>query len=320
MYAQMQYEAVEQGRDGTGNLVPKESGFAIRRIRLYLMGDLTEKAGYMIQLDGGQGRDARIIDAKLSFKHFGPALILNAGQWNSTNLGGGAPKWWQFIEPDKRGDTIVDAGRVRGVGVEGRFFDKKLHYDAMLVNGSGIGTGSGGADENTDKRYRLLARYEPFGPVSPFQNDVAHGPFQFQLSVDGSISRDADTAIGSQDKAWLSGSLVAKGEGLFGKFVYGFVDVENDLGAVKDQEYWSLQAGYAIPVWSKHFLEPVARYEVLDENKWAADRKVKWARLGMNYYFNGPRSVLKINYTLKGEQGPHHINNDAFQVMYQFMF
>lgn len=319
-YVQMLYEFVEQGRTSAGAVVPQKSGLSIERVRLYLRGELAPKTRFQLQLGGDKGADARVLDAMADFRHLDPYVRLTAGQWNPEDFGSQAPKWWHFASGDNSGDTMLWADRDRGVEASGRLADGKLAYFVGLFNGNGIGSGSNGADDNTDKRLQALLYLEPYGEFGHEPSDLKHGPLRAQWGVLGARSRSPDAAIGHQDLTWTGGSFAVRGAGAFFKTFFVHLDVDNPLGARRDQGYFSAQAGYVVPLSWGHQWEPVARFERLDANEDAADAEKTWLRLGFNYYIDRFASRVKANYLIKRERGASRVNNDSAQILYQWMF
>lgn len=313
------YQYQERGWSSTNVVTPAKSEFQANRLRLAIKGNLMTDVKYLFQIDAAKGNYLSTLDAVVNFTRFSYAT-LNVGQWDINDFGMGIPKYWQWIGAYNHGSTLSYGERDRGVGLEGKFWGGKLNYNAELLNGNGITSANTGGDENTGKRYQAMVRIEPFGMLGVKNSDLERGPFKVQLGLAAANSFDVDSTIGNMSKTWLTAGLMMKWRGLYAKGIYSQMDVSSNRGATKAQNYWFGGLGYAIPVWRGHMLEPIAAFEIRDQDRPQLSQEERWGRLGFNYYFLEYSSMIRANAIIKTEQGRNRTNNNLYQVAYQFLF
>jgi len=313
------YEYIEKGKTFSGSVVAPKTGFSMVNTRLWVDGELSKGLGYRLKVEfSNKGTGVQLQEAYGSYAFVPGKLIFMAGQRQPKTTGNGPAEYLPFVDMLNSSDTMKWALNDRGIAFQGRLLAKTMFYEAQLMNGNGA-SGTLAANDNTSFLYSLHARYEPFGEMSPAQNDIKLGKFQLGLGAAAARSRDKKIGKFRQDKTWWSGNAIIKWRGLFAKALLSSQDADNTNSA-KDQLHWSIHSGYAIPVGGGRVLEPLFRYQVLDLNRDASGWTEKITTAGLNYYLDGYSSRLMVNYNFKQEEGTRRIDNDTFQVMYALFF
>jgi len=83
-------------------------------------------------------------------------------------------------------------------------------------------------------------------------------------------------------------------EGITGQFEYNALkeDSTDPAKGKKEPKGWYIQAGYFVPGIN---LEPVARYEVYDQDSNSSDKQEKTTTLGVNWYLKGHSMKIGLN-------------------------
>ncbi|OGS13140.1 MAG: hypothetical protein A2285_00205 [Elusimicrobia bacterium RIFOXYA12_FULL_57_11] len=317
-----QYEYVEKGkRRATGAVVAPLTGFSMVHTRLWVDGALNQGVGYRLKADfSNRGTGVLLNEAYISYDIVPEQLIFTIGQRQPKTMGNPPAENQGFAALLNSSDTLKFCLNDRGVALSGRLLRRTVFYEAQLVNGSGV-LGTDAANDNTSFLYYLHGRYEPLGEISNAQNDIKRSDLRFGVSATGAHSRDKKIfGVKRQDKNWWNANAYVKWNGLFARALVATQDVKNISVTGKDQLHWSAQAGYAVPVWAGHILEPVARYQFTDLNKDASGWQEEITTVGFNYYLDGDNARVMVNYNFKEEQGTRVINNNSFQVMCALFF
>jgi phosphate-selective porin len=278
-----------------------KDSFDIRRARLALQGDLTERFDYKTQVEFGGTSGPFLLDAAIGYK-VNPYIKLTAGQFkipfSQENLIS-SPKLEtinrsQVVEGlVARGTDVIGNQNGRDIGIQasGSFLPVNdynlVDYAFGIFNGSGI------------NRLDLNSHKEFVGRV------VMH-PIK-ELSVGGSASKGkytlttAPTRRGDRDRiggefAYVKDRISLKGEYIWGR------DATTKQG-------WYLQGGYFfIP----NKLQGVLKFDTYDTDLKRSKTTTNVYTFGGNWYFN-KWAFVQVNYELKDEPG-RNLDNNAFTV------
>lgn len=314
------YSYVDEGINSAGKRVAPVSSFGLSNARLYLDGDVSDRAGYVFKAEfANKGNNVQVQEAYGTYNIVKEKLVLSLGQRQPKTTGNGPSEYWPFVDPLNSSDTLRWSQNDRGLGVSGRVMSDRFFYEAQVMNGNGIDDGSAGND-NYEFLYSVLTRFEPNGRISPSQNDVKFSGFLPGFSLVAARSRDKKSGKYLQDKVWHSGAYYMKWRGLYGKAMYGAQDVRKEGGGAKDQFMWSVHLGCAMKAAGGRIIEPLARYEDIDYNRSASSTREKRATFGVNWYLAEEKARFALNYTIKREKGRSSLDNDMFQAMYVIFF
>lgn len=270
----------------------------VRRARLDIKGDVTERFDYRTQAEFGGTSGPFLLDATVAYK-VNPYLKLTAGQFkipfSQENLTS-SPKLEtinrsQVVEAlVARGSDVIGNQNGRDIGLQasGSAFSKEdyslIDYAAGVFNGSGINT----ADRNEQKD--LVGRLV-FHPLKDLSLGGSYYLGRATLSTATAGKQDRDR-VGAE-LAYVHDPISLKGEYIRG----------NDRGVKKDG--WYAQAGYFfIP----KKLQGVFKYDTFDSNVNAGKNTTNVYTLGGSWYFN-KWAFLQANYELKDEKGKELRNN-----------
>ncbi len=293
----------------------KNDAFDIRRARLDLKGDITERFDYRTQIDFGGGTSSsttgataystKLLDATIGYK-VNSNLKLTAGQFkipfSQENLTS-SPKLEtinrsQIVEAlVARGTDVIGNQNGRDIGIQasGSILSNNLFDFAFGVfNGSGINT----SDLNEQKDFigRLV-----FHPLKAWSIGGSYYAGRYTLATAPTRKYDRDR-VGAE-LAYTKGPISFKGE-----YIIGNDDATNKAG-------WYLQTGYFF-VQSK--FQGVFRFDTYDPNiKVYKDQKNVYT-LGGNWYFN-KWAFLQVNYELKDDLSKE-IDNNALTSQFTLQF
>ncbi len=282
--------------------------FDIRRARLDIKGDITERFDYRTQIEFGGTSGVFLLDATIGYK-INPYLKLSIGQqkipFSQENLIS-SPKLEtinrsQVVEAlVARGSDIIGNQNGRDIGIQasGSILPKgdfnQLDYAFGLFNGAGINR----SDTNEQKDFIGRLVYHPFKELSVGSSFYAG---RYTLTTAPAQKDDRDR-IGAEF-AYVKDPVSLKGEYIRGKD-----------GATK-KDGWYLQSGYFfIP---KKF-QGVFKFDTYDPNTDVETNERNVYTLGGNWFFN-KWAFLQVNYELKDERGKE-IDNNALttQITLQF--
>ena len=288
-YTQLRYQALEE-KD-------KVDSFDIRRARLDIKGDITEKIDYRLQADFA-GSSAKLLDATMAYK-ISPQLKLSAGQFkipfSQENLIS-SPKLEtinrsQVVEAlVARGKDVIGNQNGRDIGIQagGSFClrDDRYLFDYALavVNGSGINT----SDKNEEKD---LAARIVFHPLKGF--DIG-GSFYNGVGNFGKPSANQNRDRIGAEFAYQYESLSLKGEYIAG-----------EDGDIK-KDGWYVQTGY---FFLPKTVQGVVKFDTFDPDTESGKDETDVITFGVNWFFN-KWAFLQVNYEMRNEHG-EDVNNDA---------
>ncbi len=277
--------------------------FDIRRARLDIKGDITERFDYRTQLEFGGTSGPFLLDATINYK-VNPYIKLTTGQFkipfSQENLIS-SPKLEtinrsQIVEAlVARGTDVIGNQNGRDIGLQasGSFWQKEniylFDYALGVFNGAGINR----ADTNEQKD--IIGRLV-FRPIKDFTVGTSYYLGDYTVATATSLSpvvrKDARRRIGTEF------SYVKDPFSLKGEYIKG-----NDGATNKDG--WYLQTGYYfIP---KKF-QGVFKFDTYDPNTKLEKNETNVYTLGGNWYFN-KWAFLQVNYELKDEQAKETDNN-----------
>ncbi len=287
-YTQLRYQFLEEDK--------KIDSFDIRRARLDIKGDVTERFDYRLQTDFA-GSSAKVLDATIGYK-FNPYLKFTGGQFkipfSQENLIS-SPKLEtinrsQVVEAlVARGKDVIgnQNGRDIGIQVGGSSLQSGdrylLDYALGVFNGAGINT----SDTNEQKDFvgRLV-----FHPLKGL--DIG-GSYYDGKGIWGTSST-------GQNRDRIGGEFAYQYESLSLKSEY----ITGEDGAT-EKDGWYLQAGYFfIP----KKLQGVLKYDTYDPDTSVGSDVTDVSTFGVNWYFN-KWAFLQVNYELKDEEGKEKDNN-----------
>ncbi len=277
-----------------------KNAFDIRRARLDLKGDITERFDYRTQLEFGGTSGPFLLDATVGYK-LNPCIKLTGGQFkipfSQENLTS-SPKLEtinrsQVVEAlVARGADVIGNQNGRDIGVQasGSFLPNKaksgylFDYAVAVVNGSGINK----ADTNDQKDFVGRLVYHPTKDWS-----VGGNIYQGRYTLTSAPTQRNDRDRAGFEFAYLHDPISLKGE-----FIEGHDGSTNKSG-------WYLQAGYFVI--SKK-LQLVYKFDTYDANTKLANNEKEVHTFGANWYFN-KWAFFQLNYELKEEAGTEIINN-----------
>lgn len=292
----------------------KTDSFDIRRARLDIRGDITERFDYRFQGEFGGNKGPFLLDATAGYK-FSPWLKATAGQFkipfSLENLTS-SPKLEtinrsQVVEAlVARGKDVIGNQNGRDIGVQasGSFFQKDdrylFDYTAGIFDGAGINT----LDNNDQKDFvgRLV-----FHPIKGL--DVG-GSFYNGFDKWNLNPSDPKSVPTNQDRDRVGAEIAYVNEllSLKGEYIAG-------VDGNTDKDGWYVQGGYFI---FPKKLEAVLKYDTFDPDKKKNDNESDVYTLGANWYFN-KWAFLQANYEIKRERNKE-IDNNVFtgQLTLQF--
>lgn len=287
-YAQLRYQNFEE--DG------KDDGFDIRRLRLDIRGNITEKWDYRAQTEFG-GSDVKLLDVMMSYKLIEPYVTITGGQFkipfSPENLTSSGKLLTinrsQVVEAlvSRSKDVIGNQnGRDIGVLASGNFLSKGdrhlFNYAIGIFNGAGINT----SDNNENKDFAGRLVFYPLknlGFGANYYNGTSH----------------LDDKDQNRDRVGADFTYVHKALSLSGEYIIG----EDDK---TDKDGWYLMGGYyAIP----GKLQGVVKFDTFDPDTKVDDNETDVYTFGVNYYFD-KWAVMQINYEFKNERG-NEVDNNA---------
>ena len=270
----------------------------IRRARLDIKGDVTERFDYRTQIEFGGTSGPFLLDATAGYK-VTPSLKLTAGQFK-------IPFSQENLSSDEKSDTInrsqvVEAlvarstdvignqnGRDIGAQASGNAFPNKdsywVDYAIGVFNGSGMNKGD--LNEQKDVVGRVV--------LHPLKELSVGSSYYFGRETLSSspAHRDDRDRVGAEF-AYLHDPISFKGE-----YIQG-----NDGATSKEGEY--LQGGYfLIP----EKLQGVLKWDRFDPDTELGKNETTIYTLGGNWYFNKWAS-LQVDYEFKDERGKEIDNN-----------
>jgi len=271
--------------------------FDIRRSRLTLKSDISQRFSYKLQCEFGGSRQ-KLLDAELGYK-FNPNFKLTAGQFK-------IPFSQENLTSSARLDTInrsqvVEAltarskdvlgnqnGRDIGVKISGSFWQASNNYLFDYAFGVFNGSGTNTPDYNEQKDFigRLI-----FHPGKGLSVGASFYKGKYTLP-DTPTPKDKRNRIGAEF-AYVYNCLALKGEYISG----------ND-GSIK-KDGWYLQAGYCL---IPKKIQGILKYDNYDPNTKISKNATDVYTIGVNWHFND-RAKLQINYELKDEEGQEKSNN-----------
>lgn len=298
--------------------------FRIRRARLTLSGDFSERISYKLQVDASPSPKSVIesvdfakqkvkttrvltpilIDAQLDYK-IKPDLKLSIGQFkvpfSLENLAS-SPRLdtinrTNVVENLTPGRDVPKAqGRDIGILLSGEYSDesgkKILDYNAGIFNGSGINT----TDDNNAKDFSTRVVYYP---IENFFAGVSNYTGKYGATK---LKKERTGLEFSYIKEKVAYPYFLKGE-----YVNGKDDKTEKAG-------WYVLTGIKF----KPEYEFVARYETLNLDKSISGNKQDITTIGLNYFLT-KESKLQVNYEKKKEES-NEVKNDSLLFQYQVVF
>lgn len=271
------------------------NGFDIRRARLTVSGDITDRFDYRTQIELS-GKSPFLLDATLGYK-VNPYLKLTAGQFTvpfslenvTSNLKLETINRSQVVEAlVARSKDVIGNHNGQDIGVQaGGSWTRKdrvlLDYAFGIFNGAGINT----SDNNEEKDF---AGRVVFHPVKGLDVGASY--------YDGAGNYGTPNKDQNRDRAGLELAYAYENLSLKGEYIVG-----ND--GKTDKNGWYLQAGYFfIP----KKLQGVVKYDTFNPDADKSKDETNVTTLGLNWAFN-KWSFLQVSYELKDEAGTKVNNN-----------
>ncbi len=144
-----------------------------------------------------------------------------------------------------------------------------------------------------------IARFEvsPPGWVEADKNDAHLGKGK-HLTVGANYATqkgiEYKTTAFEEDRTLTGLDVSGHWEGFTGQFEYNALkeDSTDPAKSKKEPKGWYIQAGYFVPGIN---LEPVARYEVYDQDSNSSDKQEKTTTVGVNWYLKGHSMKIGLN-------------------------
>lgn len=320
------------------------SNFSIRRMRLWLQGNVFSKdLFYKFQSDFGSG-DGELLDAYAGYE-FADPFALTLGQYKPpqsrqelTSSGSQL-----FVDRSLANETF-NLGRDIGLTASGQFADHRVEYMVGVFNGNGPNQGNAGNEH-------MIAGRIDVNPLGAFKMDEAGWPEEKPLlNIGASYAREKMTASDAGeingdndvlDKAldidgigeaafaaafgdelewnvytanlhlkWLGATLGAE---------YYRLNAEPDAGSDWDADGYYVQAGYQV---IPKTLEVAARYSAIeskDDNAFEKFDKSE-TQFGVNYYFARHNAKLQADYTVVNDDLNDNRDDNLFRLQAQVIF
>lgn len=296
-----------------------EDSFRVRRARINLEGTFIEDVSFKFEVDAS--RQAALEEAEIRLKQFPEANFVFGQfktQFNFENII--SSKKRDFVERTRVGSVLAPDIDL-GLGVNGKFFDKRLGYDFSITNGNGKNQ-----SKNDNDLFQYVLRVSGV-PVNHYR--IANDDLTLALGANYAESHDgatrADEVFSVKNKLGVlsSGRRTLSGVDLDLKLGRASVKAEYLRGEFKpDQALRNilmsghyLQVGYFLTSSS----ELLTRYETFDEDKETATvGDINWTTLGFNYFFRSHDLKLQSNYFFKNESA-NGVDDDTLQVMLQLV-
>ncbi|MCC7202375.1 MAG: hypothetical protein IT393_06935 [Nitrospirae bacterium] len=280
-----------------------DNEFRVRRARIDVKGDVTDKAGYRVtgNFDGPSPASGtasvKLWDGYLTYK-ITPLANITVGQFKYPfTLEGleGTPDRVPVLRAESINDIAgklgTKGGSFRDIGVklDGEIKDLKgLTYGIALINGAGINSG----DNNGKKD--LVGRVT----ASPLKG-LRLGFSGYAGRGEGELSAVSvkKTAYGLDGEYVSDSGLRVRGEYLTARWKnWDVATSAASSGKTQKPAGWYLQASYKPQ--SLQFMEFMARYEDYEKDSDTGDSHLKTTTLGVTYYLKG-KSRITANYLIR---------------------
>jgi polyhydroxyalkanoate synthesis regulator phasin len=308
-------------------------GFAVRRARFYLMGQLNPETGYKVQYQSDWG-------------HTNPNLHVAQMEWRGWDFADlilgqlQTPFGYEIVMSDAyllctdraAVSTLLPADKDIGIMLRGkRPLPGGIGYELFVGNGSGKYL----ANPSHDYLWitRLTAQPDPglsLGTSFSTNRNTDFSPYQARfLKKNGDpygllsayTAADADETAWEADFQWQRGPTA-----LWGEYIRSKIEPGDGPTVTADGYYLDLH--HLLPYrGSRDKLELVLGYQQFDANRAVSDKYDLTAyTLGFNYHLRGSRygkhrcqEMLRINYVWNCE-AEDEVDNDKFIVQYQTWF
>lgn len=290
-YTNVRYRDIENGNDT----------FDVRRVRLNIQGDITERFDYRTQVEFGGGKVA-LIDGILGYK-VNPYLKLSLGQFlipfSQENIVSNTKletiNRSQVVEAlTARGTDVIGNQNGRDIGLQGAGTFGLLDYAVALFNGAGINT------TDTNKTKDIIGRLV-FHPAKDWSIGGSYYTGKYTLA--SAPTKKDDRKRAGAEIAYSKEVYSLKGEYIQGK----------DASIKKNG--WYAQATYfLIP----KKLQGVFKFDTFDPNKDIQTNESGVYTLGGNWFFN-KWTYAQINYEAKNEAG-REVNNNVLSGQFTLQF
>lgn len=280
-YTNVRYREIENGKDT----------FDVRRARLNIQGDITERFDYRTQVEFG-GTKVLLIDAILGYK-LHPNLKLSVGQFlipfSQENIVSNTKletiNRSQVVEAlTARGADVIGNQNGRDVGLQVGGSYKLTDYAAGVFNGAGINT----TDTNKDKDFvgRVVLR-----PLKDWS--VGGSYYTGKYTLTSAPTTKSGRKRAGAEFAYTHDPVSFRGEYIKGK------------DAMIKKDGWYLQAGYFI---IPRIIQAVFKYDTFDPDKNMDKNETDVYTYGANWYFN-KWAFVQVNYEEKKERNKEIANN-----------
>jgi len=308
-------------------------GFAVRRARFYLMGDLRPETGYKIQYQSDWGHDkVNLHVAQMEWRGWDCADLV-AGQLQ-------APFGYEIVTSDAyllcidraAVSNFLPADKDIGLRLDStRPILGGLQYQLFMGNGSGKRVG------NPNSSYlwaaRLTANPTPelsVGASYSSNRNTDFSPYQSRfLAKNGDpygllpayTAAQADETSWEADFQWRRGSLMVWGE-------YIRTEIDPGSGTSVEADGYYLDAHYVLPYrGARDKLGLILGYQRFDPNRAVSDQYDLAAyTLGFNYHLQGGGhsrqgcgNMFRLNYVWM-EEAQGEVDNDKLILQYQTFF
>lgn len=281
----------------------KTNTFDIRRARLDIKGDITERFDYRSQIEFGGTSGVFLLDAYLGYK-FDPAFRLQAGQFkipfSLENLTS-SPKLEtinrsQVVEAlVARGKDVIGNQNGRDIGIQASGSLLQIQDFNLVDYAIGVFNGYGINRVDVNDRKDIIGRVV----VHPLKDlSIGSSFYAGRFTVPITKSR-ADSRLDKRDRVGAEFAYVNDSTSLKGEYIWG-ID-----GSTKKQGAY-IQAGYfLIP----KKLQTVFKFDTYDLNSDVGENESNVYTIGANWYFN-KWAFVQVNYEIKTEKP--EINNNTF--------
>lgn len=296
---------VQAQYDSTRDLNPPDT-FILKRARLFFKGEIIpSKVNYFLQFDGAEkgADDNFLLDAK---------LMLNYIPKTEVAIGRFVPPFTYYM-PRTVADLdfinypliVSKYGMFRQVGVQTTTKLDNMALPLEINLGVFNGPTNNWIDDNLSKDF--LARIV-FKPMKDLNVDIYHWNGAAVSGVFTSLDK-VRTGIGI--------NYLYKNVKMVGEYMLAKDEVASGtlISEIKSAGYYA-NVGYKIM--SK--LELLVRYDFYDPNTDTVDNAQDWVSFGSNYFLEGNKVKISLNYVVKNEQGPVEITNNEVVGQAQFSF
>lgn len=310
-----------QPRLDMGDLVKNEAGDSyeseidnyLRRLRLEIGGKMVKELGYSLVFEadkngkfassGSPTNEVKIQIANIDYK-FKDTLGVRFGKaklpYSRVSLSSSSKQL--IVErpvSTEAAKKLFDDYYQSHLMFSGKVSEGMFAYNFAVADGwepnSTISTGT--TVHKSSPLYIARLEVSPPGWTESSQSDAHLGKEKhLTFGVNHATQKGIEykTTAFEEDRTLTGLDVSGHWEGFTGQFEYNAMKEESTdpAKAKKEPKGWYIQAGYLVPGIN---LEPVARYEVYDQDSNSSDKQEKTTTVGVNWYLKGHSMKVGLN-------------------------